>query len=92
MAVAWSKRAADERERLFLELGTKNPQAADRQDDALSRLVSSLDGVATYQQLPDGTYYVPVQRYPIVVLYDRDPATGDVLVLDVAPARSNWKP
>lgn len=92
MAVAWSRRAANERERLFQELKAKNPQAARKQDDAIGRLVSSLDGVATYQQLPDGTHYIPVQSYPVVVLYDRDPVTGDALVLDLAPTRSNWKP
>lgn len=92
MAVEWSKQAADERERLFRELDAKNPQAADRQDDAIGTLAGSLDGVASYQRLPDGTHFVPVKGYPVVLLYDRDPATGNAIVLDLAPARSDWKP
>lgn len=92
MAVTWSKQAADERERLFRELDAKNPRAADRQDDVIGALAGSLDSVAIYQQLPDGTHVVPVSRYPVVIIYDRDPATGDVTVLDLAPSRSNWKP
>lgn len=92
MAVTWSHRAADTRARLFLELKTSDPQAAAKQDDAIQKLVDTLDGLATYQRLPDGTCFVPVQRYRVVILYDRDPVTGDALVLDLAPARSDWRP
>jgi hypothetical protein len=92
MAVTWSKLAADERVRLFHELDAVNPQAADRQDAAVEKLANSLDGLAIYQKLLDGTCYVPVKGYPIVILYDRHPVTGDADVLDLAPTRSNWKP
>lgn len=92
MAVLWSKLAADDRERLFWELNAASPQAADTQDAAIEKLAASLDGMATYQQLPDGTHYVPVKGYPVVILYDRDPVTGNAVVLDVVAARSNWKP
>ncbi|GEM_PF-6651423 len=92
MTVVWSGQAVEERERLFRAMDALNPQAADRQDDAIAALVASLDGVASYQQLPDGTHWVPLRHYPIVVLYDRDPESGDVTVLDLAPTRSNWKP
>ncbi len=92
MAVVWSQQAADRRVPLFLELETRNPQAAVRQDDAIGKLVDTLDELATYQRLPDGTHFVPVQRYRVVILYDRDPVTGDALVLDLAPSRSDWRP
>lgn len=91
MAVTWTQQAVDERERLFRELDAKNPQAADKQDDAIAQLAGSLDGTAIYQQLQDGTHVVPVKGYPVVILYDRDPATSDALVLDLPPSRSNWK-
>lgn len=91
MAVFWTEGASAERARLFSELVEKNPPAAIAQDDAIERLAGSLDGLAKYATLPNGARWVPVGRYPVVIIYDLEPG-GDALVLALAPTRTNWKP
>ena len=76
---------------MFLDLAKKNLGAALDQDDAIESLAFSLDGLATYGRLSNGARWAPVNRFPVVIIYDREPG-GDALVLDLAPSRSNWKP
>jgi len=92
MAVNWTGRATNQRLDLFQKLNEQSPTAAARQDDAIDALASELDGLVTYEKLADGTHWVPVKGYPIVILYERDPQTRDATVLDLAPTRTNWKP
>lgn len=92
MTVIWSDTAKMSRVALTRNLAKKNPLAARNQNAAIRRMAASLDGAATYQELPNGAYYVPVPGYPLVILYDRDPANGDATILDVVPSRSDWKP
>lgn len=92
MAVVWTGVARGSRERLTRALAANDPQAARRQVAAINALVATLDGVASYRMVEGVGRVVPVSGFPLVVIYDRDPATGDALVLDVVPARSDWMP
>ena len=92
MAVTWTDTATRSRAQLTRDLARTNPSAARKQSMAIRKLAKTLDGTATYQRLPNGARFVPAPRYPVVVLYDRDPGTGDAVILDLAPARSNWRP
>lgn len=90
MAVFWTSLAGSERARLFTRLADLNPLAALDQDDAIEALASTLDGVATYARLPNGSLWVPVNGYPVVIVYDREPG-GDAVVLDVVHTNTAWK-
>ena len=74
MAVTWTDTATRSRAQLTRDLARTNPSAARKQSMAIRKLAKTLDGTATYQRLPNGARFVPVPRYPVVVLYDRDPA------------------
>lgn len=91
MTVYWTQRAIFARERLFEQLRLVNPYAADAQDDAIEALADTLDGIATYQRLSNGAHFVPIHRYALVLIYERDTRSGDAIILDIAPARSDWK-
>ncbi len=99
MTVAWGRRALDDRTRFLADAHTRaiaksDPQifaAAIAQDDQLEAEGNALNGVATYKPGPEpGTRLYVCKSRKYVLIYTRD--GKDVVILWIAPSRSNWKP
>ena len=91
MAVLWRPVALESRLDYWRAMAALNPDAAERQDAEIERLGESLDGIATYQAGPvAGTHIVPAAGGRFVLIYQRHGQGAEIL--DVVPARSNWKP
>ena len=98
MTIRWTATAISSREG-FLDSALEHallmpdPQifaAALADDEAIHAAAVDLDGSATYAPGPvPGTRIKPVARGRYVLIYRRN--GHDALVLDVVPARSNWR-